>query len=310
MKEIKFSSNNYIKSYQFYAFPLGILAYNDSVYQKWMVGRFIGITLGQVIQYDERAYDDWEIIDQTLYKELTEDTLDELIRYNIDNDQVIHLWGINEKYIPYTHAYGNYDFIHDLLIVGYDEFNNVAIVNYGEKNILSRKIISKENLKKSFTERSQGRGFKILWNEVKVMDTKEILADIKKYLCSDKPYELKYYNKELNSKHDMLVGISAVKEFLNNLEKNFYRKSHLHSICLLNEHKISMMNTLTYLNTINIIDNEIVQEYNSVVRKFEIIKTSYMKILKKNSDKNVKKIILDIQDAINLEVTILNKIFD
>lgn len=309
MKEINFSTNNFIKSYQYYAFPLGILSYDNISYNQWLLGRFIGISCGEVLQYDEQAYDDWDIINEQLYKSLDVDTFDILIKNIIDNDKAFHLWGINEKHIPYTAAYENYDCLHDLLILGYNEYNHILIANYGKDRILSKKLISIQSLKDSFTNYTQGRSFNFIKENIKIMDFKEMLNSIKQYISPDNNHRLKYYDKELNSELKIVVGISALKKFLETLKKDFNQIHHINSISLLNEHKHLILNTLIYLYDQNIIDNSIIQEYKDVVYLSGIIKNQYLKFLIKSSDKLKNQIILNIEEVIVKEANILSRLF-
>lgn len=306
MKEIVFDNSNYIKSYQFYAFPLGVLsAYNDT-YRKWMLGRFIRVSFGEVLQYDEAAYDDWEVIDQTLYRELSTDYFKEIIRSLIDDNQAFHLWGINERYLPHTSAYQTFDYIHDLLITGYDDSNNLIVIKYNENDLLSRDLININDIINCFTNQTQGRSFKILEDKVIVTSSEQILDDIKQYTFPDNMYQLKYYNKELNPKNEIITGIPAIKMFLESLKQDFNRSSHLNGICLLNEHKKSIMNTLLYLNESNTISEEICKRYIEIVKISEIIKVKYLKYLVTSNKNLIEQITLAINNMIINEVTILS----
>lgn len=310
MNVISFNFNNFIKSYQFFAFPLGILATNDIAYNNWLLGRFIGVTFGAVLQYDEEAYDDWEIINQNLYKHLIKDDIYTLVKNIIDNNHVLHLWGINEKYIPYTSAYQNYDQLHDLLITGYDEFDNITIVNYGIDRSLSQKTISINDLKNSFTSTTQGRSFNIVFDQVTIMDPQKILDNIKQYIYPPNIFQLKYYDDILNPKHEMLVGIHAIKEFINTFKNCPFRSTHLHGISILTEHKTSIMNSLVYLNNINLINSKICQDYNEILLLSKKIKRNYLKAQLTGKQTIINQIILDMDKMVNDEIRILNSIFN
>lgn len=166
---------------------------------------------------------------------------------------------------------------HDLLIIGYTNSNDLIIVNYGEDKTLSKKIISMNSLNHSFTDQVEGRSFEILWDKINIMPTALILDNIRQYISPKDPYKLKYYDEVLNPQHEMSTGIYAIKSFLNSLKSNFYLSSHLNGICLLNEHKNSLMNTLVYLNKLGEIDNYLISKYEKIVSTSERIKINYLK---------------------------------
>lgn len=309
MKIINFSNNNFIKSYQFYAFPLGILANDSFAYKNWMLGRFLGITLGKVLQYDEQYYNDWEITNQQLYKSIEKKDFTELIKHFIDNDQVFHIWGINEKYIPGTFAYEKYDFMHDLLIIGYDK-EDVIIVNYGKDKFLTQKNISIDTLKKSFTNQTQGRSFNFINEKIKILDFTEIISNINQYLNPSKKYELKYYNAQINPKNEMPVGIYALIEYLSRQKKDFHKHTNVNGMCLLNEHKICMMNTLIYLNQQNLISNNIINEYQQIVNLSTLIKNTYLMLTLHEKITLQEQIIYNMDKMISTEQEILTTCLD
>lgn len=308
MKEISFSYNNYIKSYHFFAFPLGILATDDSAYRNWLLGRFIGLTYGNVLQYDEAAYDDWEIINDKLYRTLAIDDFDELIKDTINTSQVFHLWGVNEKYIPQTPSYQEDDFIHDLLITGYDKLGNITIVNYGDDSLLTKKVVHINDLKNSFTPQTQGRRFNILFDKISPLPPENIICSLQHYVAPHNAFELQYYDTILNPKHEMVVGIHAVKEFINSLRQNFYRGSHLNGICLLNEQKTSIMSCLIYLNSLGLITADLCNEYKKIASSSKNIKLKYLKFLFSQDEAIINKIILDLEKMLCDEIDILNNI--
>lgn len=309
MKKTEFSCNNFIKSYQFYAFPLGILATDNIAYENWLLGRFIGVTLGEVLQYDEEAYDDWEIVSGKFHKYLIKDDFDILIQNIINEKNVFHLWGINERYLPYTSAYQRFDFMHDLLVTGYDGFDKVTIVNYDNNKTLSEKVISINDLKNSFTAETHGRSFKILFDKAIPMDGQKVLDSIKNYLYPSNRFELKYYNEILNPKNEMLVGIPAIKKFIKMFEKNVDLPSNINGICLLNEQKRSIMNSLIYLKKNKLIKSDICNEYSKIVTFSEQIKLKYIKYLIVKDKKNVDQIVSIMNKMINDEIKILNDLF-
>lgn len=68
---------------------------------------------------------------------------------------------INEMYIPKRDAYLNYEYIHDLLIYGYDE-NGYYSIAYNNDWRYSTQIIAYKNLKDAYFDKSNKKPFKIL----------------------------------------------------------------------------------------------------------------------------------------------------
>ncbi|MEG0711298.1 MAG: hypothetical protein RR448_03525 [Niameybacter sp.] len=309
MKEVNFSSNNFIKSYQYYAFPLGVLAYDDYNYNKWMLGKFINIYCDEVLQFDELSYDDWDIINDQLYKNLNIDTFKSIIINSIDNNQAVHLWEINEKYIPNTNAYKKYDCAHDLLVLGYDEYNNLLIINYNKNRQLLPQIIPFDCLQNSFTQYTEGRSFNFIKENIQITSCDNIIDKINHYINPIRKNELKYYNNERNFYNHSVVGISALEKFSEKLKLDFNNIDYLNSLCLLDEHVLSMLNNLLYLCNKKIISSSIAKDYANISKLSNLSKLQFLKNLSKQSTQLEYDILINIQRIIHQESLILNRIF-
>ena len=298
MNQINFSSNNFIKSYQYYAFPLGVLSDNQLFYNDWLLGRFIQLFYGSNLQFDEQYYSEWEITEHLLYENLMhENDLKSFIQQHVSDGYAIHFWNLNEKYIPDTYAYNNFDFLHDLLVIGYDENGYIKIVNYNKSRHLSIRSILLECLSDSLTRYTNARIFKFKTDNSITYNPQQIINALYQYVKPNKINGLNYYNDKINLKGDVMVGTYAVQKFIDDIKNNIYAQDYTHSFCLLFEHKQVINFNLEYLCKQKILDQTILQEYQKVLKVSKLLISLYLKF-KLNPNQKLKISIEDKLDYI------------
>lgn len=295
MNQINFGDNNFIKSYQYYAFPLGVLSDNRLFYNNWLLGKFIQLCCGINLQFDEQYYSEWDITESVLYENIMlENNLKLFIQEYISNGYAIHIWNLNEKYISDTSAYNKFDFLHDLLVIGYDKSNHIKIVNYNKSRHLSARNISLECLSNSFTPSTNARIFKFKIDKPVTCNPEQIINNLYQYVKPNKINVLNYYNDEFNLKGDMLVGTYAVQKFIDDIKNDIYAQDYINSFCLLCEHKQVINFNLEYLCKQKILDQTVLEEYQKVLKTSKLLIALYLKFTLK-PDKS-------------LELSIINKL--
>ena len=310
MKKVQFSHKNFIKSYHYYSFPLGILASNQNLYKNWILGKFINIFCGEVLQYDEKYYGEWDIFEEKIYKNLylyDKREISNFLKNGILNNYAIHLWEINEKYIPNSIAYNRFDYKHDILIIGYDNLSKlIKIVSTDRTRNLVESDISLELINKSFTNNTSGRIFKIKEGILPNVNDNEIISNIREYICPNNKNKIKYYDNTLNHKKDLISGIYALDKFASILKNKIYTKNYINSIILINEHKKNLFYNLNHLHKRKIIDKILIDKYKEIVKLSNILKYQYIKFILKPNRELELSLIKNLIEIIEIENKILS----
>ncbi len=134
MKLLPFPDEPVFICYHNKAFPFGIIQANaNGDFMKWLCSKSVGCIFNPSAgpdKFDLDIIDQWGNIEGITERQtfkLKNDMMGRLgidllsmLRTVIDNNCYIR--GIfNEKYIPHKDAYDSYDYIHDFLIIGYDD---------------------------------------------------------------------------------------------------------------------------------------------------------------------------------------------
>lgn len=134
MKLLPFPDEPVFLCYHNKAFPFGIIQANaNGDFMKWLCSKGVGCIFNPCTspdKFDLDIIDQWGNMEGATERQtfkLKNDMIGKIgidflsmLRTVIDNDCYIR--GIfNEKYIPHKDAYNRYDYIHDFLIIGYDD---------------------------------------------------------------------------------------------------------------------------------------------------------------------------------------------
>ncbi|NGT49195.1 hypothetical protein G6Z17_09225, partial [Clostridium perfringens] len=215
-KILKFDNNIKIKSYQYYSFPIGIIAANTNFYENILINKFNNIFIGASFQYYESEYFDWEIFNVKKIEVNKKKIIIEIIKY-ICMDFYINI-NVNEFFIKSRYAYKNIDNIHDCLIIGYDLENEIfIIVGNDENGMLSKTSINFEEFYKSVN--FQGEYINLIAINLKEdfienINKEKLIEGLIQYCLGDKPTNelgIRDYN-------NLKFGINAYKEFLKNIQ--------------------------------------------------------------------------------------------
>lgn len=141
--KLPFEKNPYISTYHNKCFPLGVIQGNSKFdLTPWISGKFINCFFHPISsdhKFDFYTFDSWGEkdgvnssqtikLDKSMFKKLSIDIL-KTIKTLMDNGYYIH-GSYNEKYISSKFAYGKYDFMHDYILIGYEDDDILYSVGY------------------------------------------------------------------------------------------------------------------------------------------------------------------------------------
>ena len=141
--KLPFCISPYIVTYHNKAFPLGVIQGNSKIdLTSWISGKFINCFFHSSSldhKFDLYTLDPWGEqdganssqtikLDKNMFKKLSIDIL-KTIKKLMDNGYYIH-GSYNEKYIPSKKAYKSFDFMHDYILIGYEDYGILYSVGY------------------------------------------------------------------------------------------------------------------------------------------------------------------------------------
>ena len=201
MKRLPFPDKPLYICYHNKAFPVGIIEGNAKEnILPWLCSKSIGLRFNTACYPNELNFADidfWgvnENITNRLLLTAHKDLYDvlridfaELLPRMLDNNFYIN-GTHNERYIPGKDAYEKYDFMHDYLLIGYDEdsFISAGFLSDGQFHIYH---VPKENMIRSLTNITTGRFaiYFLSYNESAVLqpDVLKIITDLEEYLAHE-----------------------------------------------------------------------------------------------------------------------------
>lgn len=278
IKELPYDLNPFLKSYQYYAYPLGILKSNSSYYYEYcLLNKFSNVFFASNMQFYVDEYKFWNVFEINQIIDINMENFKEKIINEIDNNSYLHILNIDEFYIPSRAATFNFHFLHDILIVGYDE-NTVISVGYNSKGEFNKEKIDFNKLIMAYTEKTIINVIKIKNIQLDI-DINEILVNLDQYFSSQKinklfktQYDIFDFNKWEFGLKSMEILIKKIRE----KDQWFY---HNLLICIelkrLILYKIKKIEYLIYYP-------DIINVYSDIVRKYENIRLKIFKGIVKN----------------------------
>lgn len=122
--------------------------FSNNIQLEWDADSCIWFSLLD-INYASTPFLDTQLIYRDFIKR-NDVNLENLVINSIVQDQYIQLC-LNEFYVPDKKAYNNYDFIHDNLIVGFDNIKQeFTLLGYNKDNILALSLITYDDFAKAF----------------------------------------------------------------------------------------------------------------------------------------------------------------
>lgn len=205
MKLLPFPESPIFLSYHNRAFPFGVVQANSPEdITKWVCtkGVYCFFHPEQKMNKFCFAVDDlWSLEEglmsqQTLqikkeYLELFNIDLLQILKTAIDNGWYIH-GGYNEKYVPGKLLFNQRDFMHDFLVIGYDE-KNFTSVGYVDDGRFKRFEIPIPDFMKAIVETTDGRTninlFRYNTGAIPEPNIKRMVEDLNKYISTAKYFE-------------------------------------------------------------------------------------------------------------------------
>lgn len=141
--KLPFEKKPYIITYHNKCFPLGVIQGNANFdLSPWISGKFINCffrSMSNIHKFDFYTFDSWGEgdgvnssqtikLDKPMFKELSINILN-VIKTLMDNGYYIH-GSYNEKYISSKQAYKRYNFMHDYILIGYEDNGILYSVGY------------------------------------------------------------------------------------------------------------------------------------------------------------------------------------
>lgn len=151
---LQIEENVYLNDLHTSSFPLSILQAYEKFSAFWLLNLIIPISFekkfNNVLTYDFPYFWRWDCFDVKFPRLLYKTCCLEFMKKQLLSDYYMFI-SVNEKYIPNRYAYQRIDYMHDLLVYGYDkqhrEFMTIA---YNEKAQYTTQIISEYNIYQSF----------------------------------------------------------------------------------------------------------------------------------------------------------------
>lgn len=310
-KQLKFLTSGLIKSYQYYAYPINIILskYNKQE-DKLLLNFFTNVFRGKSMQYYESNYQKWDCFNikkLTVYKNLFINQLMKLIDDNI----YIHITKVNEYYIPNRRAFNKYNYIHDLLVIGYNKLEETFLIaGFNENNnFMKTEVKFTQMLSSCFYESNYTELILISVKENYnyIINTNKIKKELKRYISCEvlnmSEYKLDEYT----------FGFDAYKKL--NKDLKLYSEGNTDSmpgiiqdIYFIYEHKQIIYYKLQYLCTNNIIPLDILEEFSLIKEESNIIKNLFIKFIITKNSNYIKRISLRLDSLLKKEEKILKKL--
>lgn len=298
-------------AYHNLAFPLGIMKANINNFDEWLCGKLIDCKYDHAQDkynlFDSDLWDYAHGVTQTQSFHITPDIFNcdafdsiGIIRYMLDNGN--YVFGLlNEKYLPMKKAYGEYDFVHDFLIYGYDDhqkvFHSAGYTSNGRYELYDMSYTDFLNSMKGFCFSRFAIYFHKIANDYTAkLDVPSIKAKIEKYVNAT----------DDNGGKD-LYGIGVWSKLASSIrDKNGSEIDIRFTRCFM-EHKALMSHRLHCLADKGILTNkEVAQRYDkSVLPTAEKVHLLSLKYNMKKQEEIRKKIADNVAQIINAEQALL-----
>ena len=225
MKTLPFPDTPIFLSYHNRAFPFGVVQANSPEdITKWActIGVNCSFRSEQKMNKFCFAVDDlWSLEERLMSQQTLQIKKEYLELFNIDLLQILKTsidkvcyiqGGYNEKYVSGKPSFNQRDFMHDFLVIGYDEKNFIS-VGYADEGRFKRFEIPIPDFMKAIVETTDGRTninlFKYNTGATPKPNVKRMLGDLNKYIST-----ASYFENPIQKTN--LYGIAAcirLKEF-------------------------------------------------------------------------------------------------
>lgn len=312
-----------MRTYHSTAFPLGIMKANFIDYENWLCNKMILVqsTHNDVDNQFECVEDDWwSIIDGALFKQNLQLAPQNYRTKGIDvislNKEMLqkgnYISGLyNEYYIPGKEPFGKYDFNHDYIIYGFDDFQEVfKSAGYMADGNYQFFDIEYKNYENAIAENKVSLA-ELMFSKVDPLYKIEVdITTIKKKLMN---YIYSYCDAQLyNQKADgYFYGLSAWDMLSDYVRYNKETSLDLRYGRLFMEHKNVMYKRLVKLFELSYINNceRLIDDYyTDVYRRATITFNLFMKYNLTNQEKIKNRITSNIVRINELERELLTEL--
>ncbi len=303
---------------------------SERQYYKWLFNNFINICLNlndastlnycAFIKRDCKNYTVHPLIRFSTEKKSVLQkygvSLWEFIKSNIDENRYIEFW-LNEKYVPELEAYNNKDYVHESLVYGYDEKENIIFmisILGGKPKAISISIEAFEVAYEAADPRIACRFFLFELkpsNRPYEFDVNGIIQQLKDYLEGNNP-TLIY--KRLMSEEVGCFGVKCYEELCN------YDRAHEAFLAdkrmsyILQEHKKCMYDRVDYMICMGYLDKNECMGIEKVLKKIYVksivIMNMVMKYQAKKSEKLERRIWTLMRDVQVMEKQCYKELID
>ncbi|MGL5574717.1 MAG: hypothetical protein ACRDCW_04085 [Sarcina sp.] len=274
-KKLKLTSSD-IATYVYESYPLGIMKANGEEYKEWMLSNYIQLNSHDDIIGNKEVflafYDDvgikspflkiqhfcWSIMSQYQLNFV------EFFKQNIDIGCYLY-FKVDEYYIPNRQAYKKYRYLHDIMIIGYDE-ERFIVTGYDNKGLCREMKIPYSVFMESLNSNKP---------DISKNEWEDDIFFIK-YVKADYKFNIEAVKFAL---YDYLNSINRVEKssrFSNPLEDTVYGLDIYDKV--VNYLKIIKENGNIFIGGVNI-DNRvfriIMEHKNIMLKRIELIKVRY-----------------------------------
>lgn len=309
-----------IITYVYEGYMLGIMEANGDAYKEWMLSNYIQLNCHENIMshkelflafYSEVAIKSpflkSQKISWAVLRNLDLDLIN-LFKSHIDLGWYLY-FKVDDYYIPNRHAYNKYKYLHDEMIIGYDE-NNFILFGYDDKGKCSKQkipysqFINALNSNDSSIDKNQWQDdiffLRYVDSDYK-LNVNAINTNLYDYLMSKNSAEVN--NQFVNSLNDTVYGLRVydkVIEYLNVLYDQgniFYGGENIDNriFRIIMEHKNVMLERIKVLNSKFGGLDDIYQQYENINRKAQYVHMLAIKYQLKSNKKYLIELIDGVQ---------------
>ncbi|MCR4678151.1 MAG: hypothetical protein K5679_05270 [Lachnospiraceae bacterium] len=338
--ELKWKPSS-IKTYVYESYMLGIMEANGNAYKEWMLSNYIQLNCHDDIYKDRDVffafYGDVAIYSPYIkaqrlswaYLRSLDLDLVALFKKSLELGYYLY-FKLDEYYVPDRRTYGTDHYLHDNLIVGYNE-EGFIVLGYNCRGICEKCIMGFDRLVMSLESNVTDKDADS-WED-KMYTLRYIDADYKlnSYLIKESLYDyLHSISRKDKSKRfanplpDTVYGLATydkVKEYLRYLiagdeafnEGAFISgKAHIDNriFRIIMEHKIIMMERIEYLASKMGNLNDISNEYKDVLKIAELTHNIAVKYQLTGNKNLLEKLIKNVEIIKDRDAELLGKLYE
>lgn len=131
------------------AYPLSVLNTHKDFNDKWLLAQFTLLRYKTLLTYKQPFFMYWNCFNVKIYMLYRKKNILSIVKKALDQRYYVHL-ELNERYLPDRKASGKFDFMHDLLVYGYDDDLDFQTVAYNQKGIYVSKTIRQSDLEAAY----------------------------------------------------------------------------------------------------------------------------------------------------------------